>query len=186
MIQAADIHIRAIPYSINALLGVAHLADIYRALMRTDAAVGLVAVNKAGRVVGVVTGVDNRWMLLRAIFRLEILSALAVRLLAHPEACVAILAAVFCATTRHPRGVSATLASIVVDNADRGTGVGSRLVAALEAVFAGRGITRYWLEARSNNAQAIEFYRKLGFVEFSRSRCDICFIKQIAVQEHWL
>lgn len=183
VMQAANIHIRTIPYSINALLGVAHLADTYRTLMRTDAAVSLVAVNEAGRVVGAVTGVTNRWMLLRAIFRSGILLSLPVRLLVHPKACVAIVAAVFHATTRHPRGVRAALTSVVVDNADQGMGVGSRLVAALEEIFAGRGITRYWLETRSNNTKAIEFYRKMGFVEFSRTRSDTCFVKQIAVQE---
>lgn len=181
--QAVDIHIRAIPYSINSLLGEKHLADIYRTMVRMDGALALVAIDGAGRVVGVVTGLLDPRMILRAMARPVILGPLAVRLLAHPQVIMVSLSAIFGTASRRPRGVRTLLSSIAVADAARGQGVGTRLVAALDAAFTTRGITHYWLETRCSNPAALAFYAKLGFVEFSRTRRDVCFVRAIAKQE---
>lgn len=58
---------------------------------------------------------------------------------------------------------SARLYSIAVDSAARATGVGGRLLAAIEADAHARGCTAMHLEVRADNAVAIHLYERHGY-----------------------
>jgi ribosomal-protein-alanine N-acetyltransferase len=60
-------------------------------------------------------------------------------------------------------GQSARLYSIAVAGEEAGRGVGSRLLAAAEAVAVRRGIRRLHLEVRADNPGAISFYERMGY-----------------------
>jgi GNAT superfamily N-acetyltransferase len=64
-------------------------------------------------------------------------------------------------------GFSAGVEDVVVDAAQRGTGIGGRLMAAAEAWARARGAVRIALLADETNAPALDFYDHLGF---SRTR----------------
>jgi len=59
-------------------------------------------------------------------------------------------------------GPSGLLEDMVVHPAQRGHGLGGRLLAAAELWAAGKGATRLQLLADKGNAPALEFYRKAG------------------------
>lgn len=181
--RAVDIHIKAIPYSINALLGKSHLADLYRAFIRAEGVCALVAVDDSGRIVGVVTGVSDPQTILRAMGRLKLFVTLPIRALAHPKAVLEMVLSIFIKAARHPPGVRAMLTTIAVAAESRGKGIGADLVKALEACFNRWGIREYWLETRSNNSAAYKFYKTLDFTEFSRGTRDIGFTKRLPARE---
>jgi GNAT superfamily N-acetyltransferase len=60
-------------------------------------------------------------------------------------------------------GPSALVEDVVVDERERGTGVGRRLLDALEAWARGQGATRLQLLADRENAPALRFYERLGW-----------------------
>ena len=63
------------------------------------------------------------------------------------------------------------IGDLIVDEAARGTGLGSRLVAAVEDAYRGRGYDVVTLT--TFGFQAPDFYRKLGYrVEFVRESSD--------------
>lgn len=64
-------------------------------------------------------------------------------------------------------GLSAGVEDVVVDAAQRGAGIGGRLMAAAEAWARARGAVRIALLADETNAPALDFYDHLGF---SRTR----------------
>lgn len=62
-----------------------------------------------------------------------------------------------------PNGERAELASIAVDPANRGRGVGHKLMQHTGMLLRAGRIRTWWLTARVSNATAIGFYRTLGF-----------------------
>jgi GNAT superfamily N-acetyltransferase len=60
-------------------------------------------------------------------------------------------------------GASALVEDVVVDERERGTGVGRRLLDALEAWAREQGATRLQLLADRENAPALRFYERLGW-----------------------
>lgn len=63
---------------------------------------------------------------------------------------------------------TAHLSLLAVAPVARHQGVGKRLVGWLEAVARTAGIERLRVEARADNANALAFYRALGFAELAR------------------
>jgi GNAT superfamily N-acetyltransferase len=60
-------------------------------------------------------------------------------------------------------GPSALVEDVVVDERERGTGVGRRLLDALEAWASAQGASRLQLLADRENAPALRFYERLGW-----------------------
>lgn len=60
---------------------------------------------------------------------------------------------------------AAHLLLFAVDAPDRRRGLGSRLLDWLEQVARTAGISRFRVEVRADNAGALAFYRKHGYVE---------------------
>jgi GNAT superfamily N-acetyltransferase len=58
---------------------------------------------------------------------------------------------------------SALVEDMIVDEAERGRGVGRALLEAIEAWAAGRGATRLQLLADRENAPALRFYERMGW-----------------------
>jgi [ribosomal protein S18]-alanine N-acetyltransferase len=65
-------------------------------------------------------------------------------------------------------GPEAEIANLAVHPAARGTGAGSRLLDALVAEAALRGVERVFLEVRESNAAARALYDRRGFVPVGR------------------
>ncbi len=70
-------------------------------------------------------------------------------------------------------GPSAWVEDMVVDEAERGRGIGRRLLAAIAAWAAARGASRLQLLADRENAQALAFYARLGWAS-TRLVCLRC------------
>ncbi|MFB9318974.1 GNAT family N-acetyltransferase [Cryptosporangium minutisporangium] len=66
--------------------------------------------------------------------------------------------------------VNADLEKVFVAPADRGTGVGGRLVSLLTESARQSGIETLTLDVRGDNAGAIRLYERLGFTEYGRRR----------------
>ncbi len=58
-------------------------------------------------------------------------------------------------------------------------GIGRKLITTFENDLHSKGISQYGLSVRKNNSKAIEFYRKLGFIEEFRTNKSIYFVKEI-------
>ena len=107
------------------------------------------------------------------------ITRMSLRLIIHPKTWVWIGDSIFQRSPKRPSEYPAALTSIAVAGAFRGLGVGRDLVCALERAFASRGIDGYWLETRKVNKGAHEFYRNLGFLEYSKGSEDLCLFKKI-------
>jgi ribosomal protein S18 acetylase RimI-like enzyme len=67
-----------------------------------------------------------------------------------------------------PQVANADLEKVFVRAADRGSGVGSRLVEDLVEQARAAGVETLTLQCRGNNHGAIRLYRRLGFSEYGR------------------
>ncbi len=75
----------------------------------------------------------------------------------------------------HRDGLHGYITSLVVDEALRGGGAGAALLAAAEAWFAERGVTKVTLTTASHRERAHGFYERLGY-EFNGRR----YVKNLA------
>ena len=73
-------------------------------------------------------------------------------------------------------GYAGLIEDVVVSEAYRGMGVGHRLIEAVGALAKERGYVRLQLGADSDNAPALEFYRKLGF---EKSNLNLYYLRDI-------
>ena len=72
---------------------------------------------------------------------------------------------------RSPRGLPAMeLQWIAVRDDARGSGVGSRLVAAARSRLLGQGVARVWVKTLEATPENVLFYERNGFVVLARSR----------------
>ena len=177
--EAVEIHTHFLGYSLNALFGRKQLADLYMAILKSDSAAGFVAIDEFGRVIGVVTGVFDHSTMQKKILSFSMILRMALRFIIHPKTWIWMGASIFRRSPKKPCEYSAALTSIAVMSEFRGTGVGRNLVCALERTFASGGIDGYWLETRRANKEAHDFYRKLGFVEYSKGSQDLCLVRKI-------
>lgn len=65
-------------------------------------------------------------------------------------------------------GTEAELETIVVEARRQRQGLGTRLLGALAEELRGAGVEELFLEVRSSNQRALEFYRRMGFAETGR------------------
>jgi len=177
--EAVEIHIHALGYSPNALLGRKQLTDLYMEIFKSDSAAGFVAVDESSRVIGVVTGVFDHSAMQKKLLTVKMINRMVLRIIIHPKTWTWLGASIFRRSPKRPSEYSAALTSIAVVSEFRGTGVGRDLVSALERTFAYGGIDGYWLETRRANKEAHKFYRKLGFVEYSKGSQDLCLVRKI-------
>lgn len=75
----------------------------------------------------------------------------------------------------HRDGLHGYITALVVDEASRGGGAGAALLAAAEAWFAERGVTKVTLTTASHREKAHRFYERLGY-EFNGRR----YVKSLA------
>lgn len=177
------IHRNGLGYSLNSRLGIEHLAFLYRSLLVDPNSYVRVAFAE-GRPVGVVSGTsdlkDSKSRLLRSMSRGRILG-IAAKLLVQPRLVLqwwqgtTIEAPVRC----EGEEVAAVLTALAVQPAERGAGAGRLLVRALETLFAERRLHYYRLDTLTENAQAREFYKKLGFREVEVRAGSIVLVKAI-------
>lgn len=177
--DAVGIHIRSIGYSINALLGKKHLAELYSAILKSEFATSFVAIESGGRVVGAITGASDIGAFRSSLFRVGVIARSAASLALRPKAWRVLLQSFVDRSPAKPPSTTATLTSIAVDEKSRGSGIGRKLVQFLENDFASRGVNQYWLETRKDNAVAKQFYLNIGFREYSRGSRDLCLVKEV-------
>lgn len=176
--EVVEIHMHALGYSLNALFGRKQLTDLYTEIVKSDSAAGFVAVDESSHVIGVVTGVFDHSAMQKRLLTIKMINRMVVRFIIHPKTWTLMGSSIFQRSPKKPSEYSAALTSIAVLREFRGTGVGRNLVNALERTFAAGGIDGYWLETRRENKEAHDFYRKLGFVEYSKGSKDLCLVKK--------
>jgi ribosomal protein S18 acetylase RimI-like enzyme len=178
---AVALHRRAIPYSLNSRLGAAHLARAYRVL-GADATSMVVVAARAATVVGVVVASLDPGALERRILLgigprgwLGIAAGLARR-----PALLAEILRPGRPVAHAGRAVVPRLIAIAVDAAGRERGVGRALVGAVDDFCRRRGVAAYHLDTRADNAAALAFYSRCGFVEVERRGRDVVLVKELA------
>jgi putative acetyltransferase len=91
--------------------------------------------------------------------------------------------AVGCGAVRRISPTTAEVKRMFVTAAARGSGVGGRILAELEAWAGAAGMTRLVLEAGDRQAEAIRFYERSGFVaipcfgEYAKASLSRCYEK---------
>jgi len=96
--------------------------------------------------------------------------------------------AVGCGAVRRLSATTGEVKRMFVDDAARGRGLGSRILAELEAWAAADGMTRLVLEAGDRQTQAIRLYERSGFRpipcfgEYADAQLSRCFEKQLAAR----
>ena len=97
--------------------------------------------------------------------------------------------AVGCGAVRRISPTTAEIKRMFVTAAARGSGVGGRLLAELEAWARRAGITRLVLEAGDRQAEAIRFYERSGFVaipcfgEYADASLSRCYEKVLGAAD---
>ena len=179
----ARLHAAELRYSFNSQLGAAHLAEIYRAMLRSsDSYVG---VAWDGNIpAGVVSGTLDTQALKKSVLQSLGFTGklrMAGRLLFKPRAVFALVEEM---KSRPPvqiggHEVKSCLTAIAVASSHRRMGLAAKLAGALEDFFRTNGVTHYWLETIVENSSARAFYRKQGFEEAATHGRVIVFMKRI-------
>jgi ribosomal protein S18 acetylase RimI-like enzyme len=177
------LHQRVMGYSVNARLGNAHLAFVYRATAALPDALVCVAEDD-GVVVGAVSASLDEAVCARALVRQMGMAqriTTAVRLCCTPSVWPTVWAARRSAqpVIHDGASVAACLTSIVVAPDAQGRGIGRTLIATVDAFMRAHGLQCYRLDTRVSNRGARAFYTRLGFCEFEQRGCDIIFIRQL-------
>lgn len=181
--QIVRLHRAVMGYSVNALLGPAHLAAVYRITATLPGACVRVAVDDTGLLGAVSATLDEEQCASQLLHALSIPEKLrmALHLTARP-ACWRALAAARRASKPvlvDGQPVRACLTSIIVDPSCQGRGIGRALVGAVDAFMREHGVARYRLDTRDTNAGARAFYTRLGFVEHEQRGSDIIFVRKL-------
>jgi len=158
----ARLHASEISEGFLPTLGTPFLTRLYRRVVRSYASFAFVA-DRDGRAVGFAAGSENLRALYRSFVLRDGLIAVAVsgRRLATSWRRVA-------ETLRYPAHEpidlpAAELIAIAVGREARGLGLGRRLVEAVIAEFARRGVTEARVVAGADNEPALQLYRACGF-----------------------
>jgi GNAT superfamily N-acetyltransferase len=178
------IHQDVLGYTVNSLLGRAHLASIYSVMAQEKRCyVGVAQV--ATCPVGVVSGALNlnettqlMWHSLTPIRAARILLGLAKKpaLIAEIRKSQVIARPVRIGAET----VEAILTTIAIAKPDQGKGIGKILVQSLEAYFVQNGVHTYRLDTLIENHGARRFYQAAGFVEVETRLDSIILIKRIS------
>lgn len=171
--EAVRLHLLAFPGFFLSFLGAVFLRELYRAFLRDETAIALVAVRECdGELVGFVVGttapdgffarlLKRRWW----AFCLASARAVAVK----PWIAPRLARALVYRGDEPEEGGGALLSSIAVDPASQGSGVGVRLVRAWEAEARSRGAKSAYLTTDElENEHAVRFYEKCGWRRDSR------------------
>ncbi|MCX7847881.1 MAG: GNAT family N-acetyltransferase [bacterium] len=177
------LHRAVLGYSLNALLGPAHLAAVYRITAAMPSACVRVAV-EGEDLLGAVSATLDEERCAREILRMLPLSqklSMAAQLSVRPACWRALMAARRASkpVVINGQAVRACLTSIVVDPAHHGKGIGRALVEAVEEFMRQHGVKVYRLDTRASNTGARAFYARLGFVEHEQRGCDIILVKTL-------
>jgi ribosomal protein S18 acetylase RimI-like enzyme len=167
----ARLHLEALPTPFAGRSGEALLTLYYRAVMAEQGAVGYVAVNAAGVLMGFVCGVWNPGHLRRYLLKRHGFSLLwwgSLQLGQRPHILASLPGRLRRAPMSSDAGVSSQqngyeLRPIVVAREGRGTGLAGELVATLLQDARQRGFTEMHLYAEPDNVAAVKFYTKAGF-----------------------
>jgi ribosomal protein S18 acetylase RimI-like enzyme len=170
-------------YSVNALLGDAHLAFVYRAAAALPDAFVRVA-DDNGAVLGAVSASVDEAACARALLRqmgVRQRFTTGLRLCCTPKCWRAIQAARHAArpVMLHGAPVTACLTSIIVEPHAQGRGIGRMLITAVDAFMRERRLHSYRLDTRCSNHGARAFYTRLGFQEHAQRGCDMIFLRNL-------
>ncbi len=160
-----DLHLRALPDTLNARCGPPYLAALYRALLTSEPGVGYIA-SCEGRVAGFVSGSLDREKLARdLLLRMgpRHQARLVLEILRHPWNLIE-QAAVARAQQQMARlGHRAALLTIAVEPGFRQEGVGRQLTFALAQRLRLAGLASFHVDTREDNGAARRFYEALDF-----------------------
>lgn len=160
-----DLHVRALPDTLNARCGPLYLAALYRALLTSEPGVGYIA-SYEGRVAGFVSGSLDRAQLGRDILLrlgLRHQARLAREILRHPWDLIEQAALARAQQQMARLGHRAALLTIAVEPDFRQEGVGRLLTLALAQRLRLAGHASFHVDTREDNAAARRFYEALGF-----------------------
>lgn len=177
------LHRAVMGYSVNALLGPAHLAAVYE---QTAAMPGAcVRVARDGQtVLGAVSATLDEERCARQVLQALPLARklnMAMQLACRPACWRALQAARRASKPVIVDGcpVRACLTSIIVDPRFHGRGIGRALVYAVDEFMRHNSVPVYRLDTRADNTGARAFYTRLGFVEHEQRGFDIIFVRKV-------
>jgi|GEM_PF-1465554 len=181
--QVLSLHLKTLGYTFNSRLGEAHLRTLYLTVMNDPGSFVGVAFDGV-TLVGLVSGTMDAKRLEASLYAALPPArwvTIGLRVFFHP------MLLLECRKARrlnagvylNGRPIKGMLTTVAVAESHRKKGVGRMLVGELERFFRGRGCLIFSLDTLSNNREAIEFYRNLGF-KFVENRFDSSvFVKEI-------
>lgn len=181
--RVVALHRAVLGYSVNALLGVRHLAFVYRTTATLPGAFVRVAV-EGGTIVGAVSATVDEGRTARLLLQRMTLvqrCCVATRLACSPSCWRALWRARRASQPVIVAGapIDACLTSIIVDPLCQGRGIGRFLVGAVDDFMRQHALARYRLDTRLSNRGARAFYTRLGFCAHERRGSDILFIREL-------
>ncbi len=164
---AVELHLQAFPNFFLSRLGRGFVLELYRAYVARPKAVGLVAVDEAGDVHGVLLGTSEpEGFYRRLLFCRGWAFALASVpvLLRHPVIVGRLLRAVRYRGREKQQPLGALLSSIAVDPSDQRLGIGRMLVQDWLQRIRAAGCSRAYLTTDAGGNEAVNlFYQRLGW-----------------------
>jgi len=175
----ARLHQLVLGYTLNAELGQGHLRRLYRALLRSQRGIVLIASVDDGasqrsgnlastqRIIGFVSGTDDAQRLQADLIQTpgtRILLSLMLGLATHPWLVGKLMTQVLINRPVVHRGnvVQASLLTMGVQPDFGRRGIGAQLVQALGTEFRRRGVKYFHLNTKNKNEHARAFYEHLG------------------------
>lgn len=180
--SVVTLHRAVMGYSLNALLGPAHLAAVYRITAALPCAYVRVAVDNR-KVLGAVSAtLDEEQCARQLVHALPFAQkvSMVAQLACRPVCWRALYAARRASKPVILDGqpIRACLTSIIVDPNCQGRGIGCALVHALDDFMRRNGVNTYRLDTRATNTGARAFYTRLGFIEYEQRGSDIIFVRK--------
>lgn len=178
------IHRNGLGYTLNSRLGDRHLGFLYR-LMAADPQSFVGVALQGQKAVGVISGTLDEDQLKARLMRSMSARGLlkfASHLILDPTLCIPWIQGLIIAMPVEHEGlkVPAVLTALAVDGSQQGRGVGRVLVEALEAYYGAHLVRVYRLDTLQTNAQALRFYRGMGFLEVTRRAGSVILTKAVA------
>lgn len=181
---ATRLHVDAIPYSMNSMLGPDHVATLYR-LLRADPHSGVFAARRGQAVVGTAVVTTAPSLTKKRLIQQAGLGHWVIkspRFLLRPSLIATLLQEQRTGRPVHFEGkaIEPVLAAIAVAPDARTMGVGRKLLAAVEAFLQERGEMAYRVDTRADNDAARAFYRKAGFAEVEQRGKDVLLVRALS------
>lgn len=175
------LHRRFLGYSVNSLLGPAHLAYLYE-FMRSDPESIVLVARCRGDIAGVVSAtLDPESLAKRLMGGLGVAGwlGLLLRLLARPGALLKWFAGrdLGRPVSYENRPVVPCLTAIAVDGRFRKAGIGKSLVTGVEDFCRNRGYGSFRLDTLADNDTSRKFYERLGFVEVEQRGENVILVR---------